>query len=161
MLPTAESLPVREAAKAVTYYEQDDDRTFVFVSGQSGRLNLLGGGIDQGESPSEARYREIQEEVGAQALKAVLHDTYLGFVDGEVTDGPTKQHKIAHWIVSALELQPDTELVAGDIESIHRLTYEEAMNHPMMSHMAKAALDLFALFYMDDKTRLELNSTAA
>jgi len=53
----------RPAAKIVLGLEGSDE--CVFVAGSRGRLNLPGGGIDEGETAEEALFKELYQELRA------------------------------------------------------------------------------------------------
>lgn len=138
MTTIGEAVEVRRAAKLVVTRENEQGETeYLFVAGKSKRLNLLGGGIDEGESISEARSRETCEEIGAMACDAlVITDPNIGMVLGEITD-----NKLALWEVGMAQLPRDIELT-GEVVA-NWMTLEQLANYDgPISALAMRALTL-------------------
>ena len=132
-------MEVRHAAKSLLRI--GDDR-LVFVSGITGRQNLVGGGIDAGEKPKGALLREGNEEI-KDFTEITTEPEELFTIEGPITTA-TGEEKIAHWtvfdtvlLVPSVELQipTDSEVVAVSI-----VTPKECYEHPRMSDLARRAV---------------------
>lgn len=136
----ANRLPVREAAKALLY--QGD--TIALVAGHSGRLNLPGGGIDPDETPLQALYRELHEELGLQH-EHLRRIEEVGVSEGVVTSR-NGEKMLARWTLFEAEmLIPESELLLGDdITYFGRVERSEVLQYtaPYISQLALNSIRL-------------------
>lgn len=132
-------LPVRRASKLILF---NPDRDVILVAGKSGRLNLPGGGIDVGENPQDALFRELYEEMGLE--KSQLEKTVeVSCIQGLVTSGGAERTKsLARWTVFTAQLNTARELAPGDdIERIVKMAPDRVMGYNgHISALAKQAL---------------------
>lgn len=132
-------LPVRRASKLILF---NPDRDVILVAGKSGRLNLPGGGIDVGENPHDALFRELYEEMGLE--KSQLEKTVeVSCIQGLVTSGGVERTKsLARWTVFTAQLNTARELAPGDdIERIVKMAPDRVMGYNgHISALAKQAL---------------------
>ena len=143
MMLTHMGFEVRPTAKVIL---RDANGKLVFVeSKKSGRYNLAGGGIDPGEIPDVAAWRELREEIGVQ--RGHLADFALRTtVSGPVTigKGKSKRELLLHWTVFEADLTvPVSQLIIpheSEIKDIHSLEPEEFAMHDKKSDLAHLAL---------------------
>lgn len=104
--------------------------------------NLVGGGIDDGETPQEAQYREGDEEIH-ELSSHITTPVKVCEIEGPITpkNGPPMR---ARWILSRAKLLvPPSELriaTNSEITAITALTDEECFAHPNMSDLARLAI---------------------
>ncbi len=105
-------------------------------------MNIPGGGVDENETPLEAFTREIREELGGNALKAVVYLEIIGSIDGPATTSDGKKIFVS-WTLLLMVLSDQAGLNRGDgIAGLHWLTAEEVSGHPLITDMAKSAVQL-------------------
>lgn len=127
-------MPVRAAAKAVLFSGDN----VLLVAGHSGRLNLPGGGIDPGETPLRALYRELDEELG------LGHDHLRGIEEAGAIEGVVTSRggmrMLARWSIFIAQMDlPLEELPLGeDILYAERVPREDVLQYtaPYISDMA-------------------------
>ncbi len=131
-------LPVRAAAKAVLFSGDD----VLLVAGHSGRLNLPGGGIDHAETPLQALYRELNEELGLE------HDHLRGIEEAGVTEGVVTTRggtrMLARWsiFIAQMDIPLDEMIIGEDIHCAVRASREDVLQYtaPYVSDMALRAV---------------------
>ncbi|MES2875905.1 MAG: NUDIX hydrolase [Patescibacteria group bacterium] len=133
-------MTVRPAAKAVLYSGND----CLLVAGRSGRFNLPGGGIDDGETARTALYRELAEELGLEhGHLSGLEEA--GTVEGIVTPRDGSQ-VLARWTIFIAKMViPVQELIPGeDIFIVERVSRETALQYtsPHISNLALRTIQL-------------------
>lgn len=130
-------MPVRHAAKAVLYCGDE----FLLVAGESGRLNLPGGGTD-GQEPHIALRRELEEELG------LSHDQIHGLELAGTTEGIVTSKRgealLAHWTIYVARMDlPIQELIPGeDITQVLRAPRETILQYtaPYISDLARQSI---------------------
>ena len=142
----ADEIPVRRAVKAVIMVPPTEPNespgVILLESENSGRFNIPGGGIKENETPFETFVREISEELGKKALKAIKYLEILGGIEGPATTSDGKEIFV-HWTLLLMVLSDDAELTCGDgVAELHRVTAEEVAGHPLVTDMAKRATQL-------------------
>ncbi|MGB2786850.1 MAG: NUDIX hydrolase [Candidatus Saccharimonadaceae bacterium] len=150
----ADEIPVRRAVKAVIMVPPTEPNespgVILLESENSGRFNIPGGGIKENETPFETFVREISEELGKKALKAIKYLEILGGIEGPATTSSGKEIFV-HWTLLLMVLSDNPELSIGDgIAELHRLTAEEVSGHPLVTDMAKRAVRLAIDRGLDD-----------
>lgn len=140
----SDTVRVRYAAKLAIRYP---DGSYLLVRGdrpfeEGGMLNLLGGGINPGETPQQARDREKIEESNYMPIE---HDEprYIGKVSGEVTnrEGETL---VATWMAYvALGIQRPTtqEIQKYNPGTIFILSRDELNGDMPVSDLAIETID--------------------
>ena len=135
-----ETVPTRHAAKALLY--TPCDRILLTMGdrplGQGGRWNLLGGGIDPGESSRKALDRELEEELGPQFPVADLRMRLDGVIDGEVVDR-NGNHLRANWDVYTGPL-PDSSINNLDFRRVALMDPYEVMRLIASQHVSELAV---------------------
>lgn len=108
----------RVSAKALVLDESK--QKFLVVQEADGRWELPGGGIDHGETPSEALKREIKEEMGLEATSVADHPSYF-FTFLNVT---------GYWLANALyetKLESLAFTPSGECIALCFVTSQEAL----------------------------------
>lgn len=72
----------RVSAKALI--KDDQNRLLLIKEGNDSGLELPGGGIEHGETATQALKRELQEELGVEATIATRLPVLTWFINGEV-----------------------------------------------------------------------------
>lgn len=132
-----QSLTTREAAKGILY---TPDRRIVVVAGKRGMFNLPGGGLDANETPRDALYREVYEELGV--TENDLSDVQaIGGTWGVITPehGETKR-AVWHLFEGTLQVSTDELQYSNEITAVDSLSATEILNHPNMSQLARQAV---------------------
>ena len=114
------ALTVREAAKGLIHIEGDD--RLIFVAGQSGRLNLPGGGIDYGETLDAALYREIDEELGIKPNQLV--NVQPAFITSGETTSRHGTRGISRWLVYTAGIRVPSNYIFRPLDNDEDLTVE-------------------------------------
>lgn len=99
----------------------------------AGVVNIFGGHVEQGEMPTQAVIRELNEETGAQ-----IKEKELLFV-GAITEGWTNHSEIVH--VYFWHDKHKTITGCYEAEPITFDTLKEAVAHPKIMDYAKWALN--------------------
>lgn len=95
-------LPIRKAAKGIITL-RDNPEQIVLVAGSRGIFGLPGGGVHRGETPHQAFYREIGEELGIEP--AHLTEPYELFeTEGKITTRHMRP-TTAKWVVFLARLK--------------------------------------------------------
>lgn len=137
-----ETAPVRHAAKAILY--TPDDR-FLLTLGErplakGGRWNLVGGGIEPGETANQAFGREVKEELGPDFPFVGLRLEEAGTVEGDVTDRNGRPLR-AQWTVLAGKLLDisslDAQLAAEQVALMSA--------HDMIGHIPSGKISELAV----------------
>lgn len=105
--------------------KRDGENQVVFVlknrpAWQNNRLNLPGGKIEKGETPSDAARRELREETGIDSNRMIL--------SGVLTDGESKIHVFTTDVYPAEKLQPRH----GETEIPEWMAVSVAMKDPRL-----------------------------
>ena len=120
----------RQIARAIVF---DNDGYFYFVRvvrdddfGNATLIETAGGGVERGEEPDIAIYRELKEELGADVevlCKIGIVSDYYNLIH---------RHNINNYYLCRVLSLGDKNLTQDEIESFHlstlRLTYDEAVN---------------------------------
>ncbi|EGX60581.1 MULTISPECIES: NUDIX hydrolase [Streptomyces] len=70
--------PARPTQSAAAVVRDAEDRVLIVKPGYKDGWNLPGGGVDEGETPSQAAARELREEVGVeQVIGRLLVSAYI------------------------------------------------------------------------------------
>ena len=141
--PVSEFVETRTAAKLVLIVTKDG-REYVLTHEGKSRNNILGGGVDDGESEEDALHREIREEAGEDTAELIgsLALRRVGQLYGLVNSRDGKSF-VADWRVYLgvidHEQMPNLENGEGVIE--HELRpLDEAVKDPKMSELAVEAI---------------------
>ena len=119
----------RQVARGIVY---DDEGYFYFVRaernddfGIATLIETSGGGVEPGENPDEAIYRELREELGAEVeieAKIGIVSDYYNLIH---------RHNINNYYLARVLSFGDKHLTEDEINAFHlstlRLTYEEAV----------------------------------
>ena len=119
----------RQVARGIVY---DDEGYFYFVRaernddfGVATLIETSGGGVEPGENPDEAIYRELREELGAEVeieAKIGIVSDYYNLIH---------RHNINNYYLARVLSFGDKHLTEDEINAFHlstlRLTYEEAV----------------------------------
>ncbi|HPQ50563.1 MAG: NUDIX hydrolase [Alphaproteobacteria bacterium] len=98
----------------------------------SGAVNIFGGHVEQGETPTQAVIRELNEETGGK-----IKEQDLLFI-GAITEGWTKHKEIVY--VYFWHDKENTITGCYEAEPITFDSSEEALSHPKIMDYAKWAL---------------------
>lgn len=132
-------MEIRAAAKGLVTTE---DSKILFVAGQRGMWNLVGGGIDDGETPRQAFMREVDEEILGLG-RCIDEPKELFGIEGRITTSTGKE-KIARWTVFKCGLIVPTDLIidkkSAEITGITAMTPMECIRSSNMSELAKRAV---------------------
>lgn len=150
----ADEIPVRRAVKAVIMVPPTEPNespgVILLESEKSGRFNIPGGGVKGDEDPFETFTREISEELGEKALGLILYLEILDDLNGPATTSEGK-NIFVHWKLLLMVLPKDAKLARGDgVAKLHHMSAEDAMNHPMLTDMAKRAIQSVIVRGFDD-----------
>ena len=140
MLSETTLVPASEKRLAAKLLLRTDQNEIVFVAGKRGMLNLPGGGIDMGESSTDALYREIREELGLESNDiGALEEVGGTWADITTADGEAKR---AVWhVYEAGLLKSQHDIVANsEITAVQTLSTSECLDHENMSILAKQAV---------------------
>jgi len=137
----------RVAAKGLIVCE---DNKYLFVAGQRGMWNLVGGGIRKGkgnrpdETPKMAFLREADEEIENLTEYINLSDLTGTFPLSGPTISRDGLRQLTHWLVFQTSLLiPYSELKIAENSEITAMgvfSREECTTHPNMSDLAKQAI---------------------
>lgn len=132
-------MPTREAAKGILLTSDGD---VLLVAGKSGRLNLPGGGIDEGENAEDALCRELYEEIGL-SKENLGNIIPVSCIQGGVTSG-SGENFMARWSifsVTANKRSIDALTPGDDIKDIVKIAPSEIMGYNgHISALARQAL---------------------
>lgn len=132
-------MEIRSAVKGLVTTE---DSKILFVAGKRGMWNLIGGGIDPGETADQAFMREIEEEVTGMS-RSIDSPRRLFDIEGKITTAEGV-HKLARWTVFKTGLIVPFKEIAGyksnEITAVTSLTPDECFASRNMSDLAKLAV---------------------
>ena len=129
----SESTPVREAAKILL---MNPEGKLVLVSGESERVNGLGGGVETGQQITDALFEELGQEAGIKK-DDVADLEPAGIVEGVIQDGQ------ARWYLYSGRLIPGHRplQIGAEIKALHFMTPEEAIKYQgLMSDLLRTAI---------------------
>jgi 8-oxo-dGTP pyrophosphatase MutT (NUDIX family) len=114
---------------------------------QKGRINLVGGKIELGETPEQAAYRELQEESGLKMMSKASDE--LG---GPVVCGRVFGKDCVIYCVRCNVIAYDSEGVEmplspreGEIEKVEWLSFSELKNDPRLMPNLKIIIPLLMM----------------
>ncbi|MEL6893277.1 MAG: NUDIX domain-containing protein [Actinomycetota bacterium] len=82
-------------ANVVAIVTDSSDRVLAFERGDiAGQWQLPQGGVDEGESPETAAWRELEEETGLSKKQVELVEEYPEWTAYEWPDGPRKNGRL-------------------------------------------------------------------
>ena len=127
-----------ESAKIVLYSPEG----VIMPYGESGRLNLPGGGIEPGERPLDALERELDEELGLP-LGEVISPSWIG----EMMFIATNKHGIPerrHWHIFAgsTEFGAEDFMFGDDIQGVEARIREHIHTDRTINRSAKCAVGM-------------------
>lgn len=139
---------VRQTAKAILTVvesqtsERPDGKIIMVQGATSGRWNLPGGGVENGEQPQDACKRELAEELGSQVLKHLVLTRRSYRVCGVTTPMDESHAVYAKWHVFTGSVEAGTDLLQGGEEIGHvGVMYRgDALALPHLSKLAQKAL---------------------
>ena len=134
-------LPPKEVVAAGGYVvRQGEAGPEVLLIFRRGAWDLPKGKLDKGESVEEAARREVQEEVGLDALPTVrrsLGQTLHGYAEAKKSRYAVKT---THWFLMQTEQETFTPQADEDIEQVEYVAWNEALDRlgyeSLRQHMA-------------------------
>lgn len=103
---------------------------------QAGMLNLVGGKIEEGETPVEAALRELKEEAGLEGRRPVL----MGKVTGSW--GTCYCVRVSVWFEKAVPAE-------GETEEVTWAEWQELCNHERLIPNLRVVIPLMVTGIMD------------
>lgn len=114
---------LKRAAVAIVIAPHDDGASFLLtrraprLNAHAGQWALPGGRLDEGETPTEAALRELEEEISLSAGK----DAVLGILDEYPTRSGYVITPVVIWAENTEAMKPNP----GEVESIHHFYLTE------------------------------------
>ena len=87
----------------------DEQKRFLLSLEENGSWELLGGGLDFGETPQECLHRELKEEAGLEITYINEYPSY--FVTGQTENGVWKANVLYEIRVKDLQFEPSDECI--------------------------------------------------
>lgn len=130
-------MEVRYAAKVLL---RDAEGNILFVEGPSGRRNLPGGGVDDGEDVQAALLREVPEEIDIDP-DHIEDITEIACIQGTVTPGHGRT-ELSRWTIATARLHPDADpQPSSEIKQITWMSPLEVVSYTgLMSDLARHAV---------------------
>lgn len=122
-------LPYRKTGEEYVYYVQKRDPNAVRSPGMIG---YWGGGIEPGESITQALMREIDEELGYAPQKPIYFSRY------------ENAHAIFHMFIEEVGDDFENQVVIGEGEYGLFLTKDAALSHPLTTPHLKLIISQVA-----------------
>lgn len=132
------------------YYNHDFDDVFLIVKKhrpewQKGLYNLIGGSIEEGETPEQAAIRELKEETGIDAelrsflpseVKFVANPKVLGTIQGDCV--------VVYCVSLSLGMWEDRDIKPreGETELPEWTTFSKIKNNPLLINNLRVIIPL-------------------